>query len=149
MNIDQKWMEIAINEARKAETEGEVPIGAIIVKNEKIIAQSHNQPILSHDATAHAEIQVIREAGKLLKNYRMKGTTLYVTLEPCVMCLGAIMHARIEKLIFGARDYSNGVCGSNTDLKDAQFFNHNLIIRGGILEKECRLLLKDFFLSLR
>jgi len=102
MNEDEKWMSLALDQAIKAEEDGEVPIGAILVKDGLVVARAHNQPISTNDASAHAEIQLIRAAGKKLKNYRLTGTSLYVTLEPCAMCLGAIMHARIERVVFGA-----------------------------------------------
>jgi tRNA(adenine34) deaminase len=149
MNKDQKWMQIAIDEAKSGQYEGEVPVGAIIIKDEEIIARAHNQPILKNDATAHAEIQVIRKAGKFLNNYRITETSIYVTLEPCSMCLGAIINARIPRLIFGAKDNRTFKCNSTNDLKGDQFFNHNIEITSGILEKECSQLLKDFFKELR
>ena len=145
MNNDEKWMTIAIQEAFKAEAEGEVPVGAVLVKDGKLIAQAHNQPISTNDATAHAEIQLLRVAGMKLQNYRLTCTTLYVTLEPCAMCFGAMMHARISKLIFGAHDLKTGVCGSFVDLTTNNYFKNNIDINGGILEHECSKLLQDFF----
>ena len=145
MNEDEIWMKIAISEACQAASEDEVPVGAILVKNGFIIAQGHNQSISKSDPTAHAEIQVIRKAAKNLKNYRLTETTIYVTLEPCAMCLGAIMHARVGRIVFGAYDTKTGVCGSCGDLKDANFFHHQLQITGGVFEKKCRMILKDFF----
>jgi len=149
MNEDEKWMQIALQEAIKAEEEGEVPVGAILVKNGIIIAKAFNQPISKNDATAHAEIQLLRTAGGKLKNYRLNGTSLYVTLEPCAMCLGAIMHARIERIIFGARDLKKGVCGSSENLINANCFNHKIDLTGGVLENESSQLLKNFFISRR
>ena len=149
MNEDEKWMQIAIQEAIKAEKEGEVPVGAILVKDGLLIAKAHNQPISKNDATAHAEIQLLRTAGGKLKNYRLNGTSLYVTLEPCAMCLGAIMHARIERIIFGARDLKKGVCGSSENLINANCFNHKIDLTGGVLENESSQLLKNFFISRR
>ena len=99
MNEDEKWMKLALKQAIKAETEGEVPVGAVLVKDGLLVAKAHNQPIINHDPTAHAEVEVLRKAGKKLKNYRLERSTLYVTLEPCAMCLGAIMHARIERIV--------------------------------------------------
>ena len=145
MNNDEKWMTIAIQEAFKAEAEGEVPVGAILVKDGQLIAQAHNQPISKNDATAHAEIQLLRAAGKKQQNYRLTCTTLYVTLEPCAMCFGAMMHARISRLIFGAYDPKTGVCGSCVDLTSNNYFKNNIDINGGILENECSKLLQDFF----
>ena len=149
MNLDEKWMEIALTQARKAENQGEVPVGALIIKNNKVIGKAFNQPIYKNDPTAHAEIQVIRSAGEVIQNYRLVDTTLYVTLEPCIMCLGAIMHSRIQRLVFGVNDTKSGVCGSCVDLRNEKFFFHKLIINNGILEKECKQLLQSFFSSRR
>jgi len=145
MNEDEKWMRIAIKEAIKAENIGEVPVGAIIVQNNQIIAKAHNQPIKKNDPTAHAEIQAIRLAGKRLSNYRLINTCLYVTLEPCAMCLGAIFHSRIEKVVYGAKDNKSKVWESNKGLNnDKNKFTKNLII-GSVLETECELILQSFF----
>ena len=149
MNEDEKWMSLALEQARKAEEEGEVPVGAILVKDGLLIAKAHNQPLLTNDPTAHAEIQLLRAAGKKLKNYRLTGTSLYVTLEPCAMCLGAIMHARIERLVFGAYDPKTGVCGSSENLINAKCFNHKINLVSGVLENESKQLLKNFFVSRR
>ena len=145
MTNDEKWMNLAIEQAIKAEKEGEVPIGAVLVKDGLLIAKAHNQPIIKSDATAHAEIQLLRKAGGKLQNYRLNGNTLYVTLEPCAMCFGAMMHARIERIVFGAYDSKTGVCGSCDDLTNANYFKHRIDITGGILEQECRQILKSFF----
>ena len=149
MNEDEKWMSLALEQARKAEEEGEVPVGAILVKDGLLIAKAHNQPISTNDPTAHAEIQLIRAAGKKLKNYRLTGTSLYVTLEPCAMCLGAIMHARVEHVVFGAHDPKTGVCGSSENLMDAKCFNHKINLASGVMENESKQLLKNFFNSRR
>jgi tRNA(adenine34) deaminase len=149
MNEDEKWMQIAISEANLAKNLGEIPVGAVIIQNDKLIAKAHNQPILNHDPTAHAEVEALRKAGRKLKNYRLSGTTLYVTLEPCAMCLGAMMHARIERVIFGASDPKTGVCGSKVDLTSEAFFNHRIRVEGGVLEKETKNLLQSFFKSRR
>ena len=149
MNEDEKWMSLALEQARKAEEEGEVPVGAILVKDGLLIAKAHNQPISTNDPTAHAEIQLIRAAGKKLKNYRLTGTSLYVTLEPCAMCLGAIMHARVERIVFGAHDPKTGVCGSSENLMDAKCFNHKITLTSGVLESESKQALKNFFNSRR
>tara|TARA_B110000240_G_scaffold149329_1_gene165276 strand:- start:193 stop:642 length:450 start_codon:yes stop_codon:yes gene_type:complete len=146
---DEKWMSFALEQARKAEKEGEVPVGAILVKDDLIIARAHNKPISTNDPTAHAEIQLLRAAGEELKNYRLPGTTLYVTLEPCAMCLGAIMHARIERVVFGAHDPKTGVCGSSENFMEASCFNHKIDIASGVLENESKQLLKNFFNSRR
>ena len=149
MNEDEKWMKIAIQEAIKAEKEDEVPVGAVLVKDGLVIAKAHNQPISTNDATAHAEIQLIRAAGKIQGNYRLTGTTLYVTLEPCAMCLGAMMHARIKRIVYGAHDLKTGACGSSENLIDANCFNHKIDLVSGVLENECKQLLKKFFISRR
>ena len=149
MNEDEKWMQIAIQEAIKAEKENEVPVGAVLIKDGLIIAKAHNQPISTNDATAHAEIQLIRAAGKIQENYRLTGASLYVTLEPCAMCLGAIMHARIKRIIYGAYDSKTGACGSSENLIHANCFNHKVDLASGVLENECKQLLKNFFISRR
>ena len=149
MTDDEKWMDLAIKQAIKAEKEGEVPIGAVLVKDELLIAKAHNQPITKNDATAHAEIQLLRNAGKILQNYRLTGSTLYVTLEPCAMCFGAMIHARIERIVFGAYDPKTGVCGSSEDLTNANCFKHKINVTGGVSERKCSQLLQAFFMSRR
>jgi tRNA(adenine34) deaminase len=149
MNENEKWMRLALKEAIKAQSKGEVPVGAVLVKNGFIIAKAYNQPIAKNDATAHAEIQLIREAGMKLKNYRLNGTSLYVTLEPCAMCLGAIIHARIDRVIFGAHDSKTKVSESLENLTETNYFNHKIDLVSGVLENECKKLLKDFFISRR
>ena len=141
----ESFMKSALVEARQAAQESEIPVGAILVKNGKLIAQSHNQPIKKNDPTAHAEIQLLRKAGEQQKNYRLIGSTIYVTLEPCTMCFGAMVHARIERIVFGASDFKTGVCGSCMNLNKENFFNHKISITGGVLEEECVQLLRDFF----
>ena len=145
MTIDEKWMKIAISEALLAMNENEIPVGAVLVKDNKLIAQAHNRPIINSDPTAHAEIEVLRRAGKTLLNYRLPKTTLYVTLEPCSMCLGAMIHARIERVVFGASDPKSGVCGSTIDLLSESIFNHQISVSGGVLEHECKNILQSFF----
>ena len=149
MSEDEKWMKIAISEANLAINQGEIPVGAILIQDGKLIAKAHNKPILNHDPTAHAEVEVLRKAGKKLKNYRLARSTLYVTLEPCIMCLGAIMHARIERIVFGASDPKTGVCGSKTDLTSESFFTHKVKVDGGVLEEENKEILQSFFKSRR
>jgi tRNA(adenine34) deaminase len=149
MNEDEKWMRLAINEAILAESESEVPVGAVLIKNELLIAKAHNQSISKSDATAHAEILVIEAAGKKLENYRLNETTLYVTLEPCAMCFSAMMHARIKRVVYGAYDSKTGVCGSCDDLRNAKFFKHRINITGGVLKLENQKILKSFFKNLR
>jgi tRNA(adenine34) deaminase len=145
MNEDEKWMSIAIIEAKKAENEGEIPVGAVIINNNQIISKAHNQPILRNDPTAHAEVQAIRKAGKKQKNYRLVGSTLYVTLEPCMMCLGAIIHSRIQRVVYGAYDTKTGMCESCEDLINSKVYNHEILLKGGVLEINCSELLKSFF----
>ena len=145
MKIDEKNMKLALQEAQKSREMNEVPVGAIIVVNGQIISKSHNKPIFQNDPTSHAEINALRLASKNLGNYRLTGATLYVTLEPCAMCYGAIVHARISRLVFGAYDSKTGVCGSSIDLSDQTCFNHTPKIIGGVLEEDCSLILKDFF----
>ena len=149
MKIDEQWMRIAIEEANIAMNENEIPVGAVLIQNQKLIAQAHNQPINNNDPTAHAEIQLLREAGKHQENYRLVGSTLYVTLEPCAMCFGAMIHARIDRVVFGASDPKTGVCGSCIDLNQENLFNHKISVTGGVLEKESSELLRLFFKSLR
>ena len=149
MNKDEEWMKIAISEANLAKNKGEIPVGAVLIQKDKLIAKAHNQPILNHDPTAHAEIEVLRKAGRKLKNYRLSGSTLYVTLEPCAMCLGAIMHARIERIVFGTSDPKTGVCGSKADLTSEAFFTHKVKVDGGVLEEESKVILQTFFKSRR
>ena len=145
MNEDEKWMQIAISEANLAKSKDEIPVGAVLIQNNELIAQAHNQPISHNDPTAHAEIQVLRIAAKQQSNYRLVGSTIYVTLEPCAMCLGAMMHARIKRIVFGASDPKTGVCGSCANLTSEAFFNHRFEALGGILEKESKEILQSFF----
>ena len=142
---DEYFMNAALEAAKKAWENGEVPIGAVLVKNNKIISTGQNSPITSNDPTAHAEIIALREGGKKLKNYRLIDTTLYVTIEPCTMCMGAIIHARVKKLVFGTFDPRAGAAGSLFDFTIGNKFNHNVEVKSGILESECRELIQDFF----
>lgn len=142
---DTAWMRHALRLAERAEALGEVPVGAVLVKDGRCIAEGWNRPIASHDPTAHAEIVTLREAGKAVGNYRLVDTTLYVTLEPCVMCMGAISHARIERLVFGAFDPKRGAVCHALSLTDAPFLNHRVAWQGGVMEAECSALLKAFF----
>lgn len=146
---DEAWMRHAIRLAQRAEDEGEVPVGAVLVQNEAVIAEAWNRPIVNHDATAHAEIIAIRRAGQRLENYRLIDTTLYVTLEPCVMCMGAISHARITRLVFGAYDPKRGAVCNALNLADAAFLNHSVAWTGGVLESTTSSLLTDFFRAKR
>ena len=145
MNEDEKWMRIAINEANLAISKNEIPVGAIIIQHGEIISKAHNQPISNNDPTAHAEILALRIAGQKLKNYRLTGCTLYSTLEPCAMCFSAMIHARINRIVFGAPDSKSGVCGSGKSLNNQKKFNHEISLLGGILEDDCRKILQKFF----
>jgi len=144
-STDQKWMIHALKLAERSREEGEVPVGAVIVKGDELIAEGWNQPIDHHDATAHAEIMAIRAAGVALQNYRLPETTLYVTLEPCTMCAGAIIHARIANVVFAASDPRTGSAGSAIDIFAQDYHNHQVTVEGGVLEEECGQILKDFF----
>lgn len=142
---DEEWMWHALRLAQRAEQQGEVPIGAVLVQDNRCIAEGWNLPIQHKDPTAHAEIVTIRKAGQVLQNYRLIDTTLYVTLEPCVMCMGAIAHARIKRLVFGAYDPKRGAVCHALQLTDAAFLNHKVDWLGGVLEQNCAEILTDFF----
>ena len=142
---DKHFMKAALKAAKKARENGEVPVGAVLVKDDQIISTGQNSPITSNDPTAHAEIIALREGGEKLKNYRLIDTILYVTIEPCTMCMGAIMHARVKKLVFGTFDPRAGAAGSLFDFTIENKFNHNVEVKSGILESECRELIQDFF----
>ncbi len=146
---DAYWMQQALIEAKKAENKGEVPVGAVLVKEHKQMGAGFNQSISNNDPTAHAEIMALRAAAKGQDNYRLVGSTLYVTLEPCLMCTGAMIHARISRLVFGAFDQKTGVIESVTHMLDDYKWNHKIAYQGGILETECAKLLKSFFQSKR
>ena len=142
---DEYFMKAALKAAKKAWENGEVPVGAVLVKDDEIISTGQNSPITLNDPTAHAEIIALREGGEKLKNYRLIDTILYVTIEPCTMCMGAIMHARVKKLVFGTFDPRAGAAGSLFDFTIENKFNHNVEVKSGILESECRELIQDFF----
>lgn len=142
---DSEFMLQALELASLAAHHGEVPVGAIVVKEGEIIGRGSNAPISLHDPTAHAEIQALRQAALHLGNYRLIDCTLYVTLEPCAMCAGAIQHARVKKLVFGARDPKTGACGSVIDLMGEAKLNHHTEVIGGVLAEQCGALLTDFF----
>ena len=147
--IDQHYMLQALDLAKLAAQADEVPVGAIVVKDGVIIGRGSNAPISSHDPTAHAEITAMRDAAKHLKNYRLVGCTLYVTLEPCAMCSGAIQHARIARLVFGANDPKTGACGSVVNLMAEAKLNHHTEITGGVMATECGATLSEFFKARR
>lgn len=142
---DEQGMRLALYQAREAAAAGEVPVGAVVVKNGEVIATGRNAPIASHDPTAHAEVVALREAARLLGNYRLDGCTLYVTLEPCAMCSGAMLHARVDRVVFGAPDPRTGVAGSVLNLFGHTQLNHQTEVTGGVLADECGQLLKEFF----
>jgi tRNA(adenine34) deaminase len=144
-SAQSQFMRQALAQAKLAGALGEVPVGAVVVKDGVVIAAGYNQPIGRHDPTAHAEIVALRAAAGLLGNYRLPGCELYVTLEPCVMCCGAMMHARLARVIFGASDPKTGACGSVLDLFAQQQLNHHTDVVDGVLAPECGALLKDFF----
>jgi tRNA(adenine34) deaminase len=146
---DEFFMREAISLAQAAECLGEVPVGAVVVRDGQIIGRGFNSPIGEHDPTAHAEIAAIRAAARTEENYRLPGSTLYVTLEPCAMCAGAILHARIARVVYGARDPKTGVHGSVVDLFAVERLNHHASIEGGVLADECSQLLSGFFAERR
>ena len=146
---DEDFMHHALGLARRAQQEGEVPVGAVVVREEKIVGEGWNRPISAFDPTAHAEVQAMRAAAAALRNYRLLGTTLYVTLEPCAMCVGAMFHARIRRVVFGASDPKTGAAGSTVNLFEEKRLNHHTLVEGGVLADECGALLSGFFSSRR
>lgn len=144
-SLDQFWMQRAIELAMIAESRGEVPVGAVLVKDDQIIGEGFNSPISENDPTAHAEIRALRDAAQRTGNYRLLNTSLYVTLEPCVMCVGAIVHARVGEVIYGATEPKTGAAGSVFDILTSPEHNHRVELRSGVLADECSQLLKDFF----
>jgi len=146
---DQRFMREALSLAQRAWDAGEVPVGAVVVKDDEIIGRGFNQPITSNDPTTHAEIVALREAALHVKNYRLVDCELYVTLEPCMMCVGAMLHARLKRVVFGASDPKTGVCGSVINLPAEEKLNHHAVFEGGVLSEECGALLKSFFQSRR
>ncbi|UGQ48635.1 tRNA adenosine(34) deaminase TadA [Massilia endophytica] len=148
-SAEEGFMREALAEARKAWALGEVPVGAVVVKDGEIIARGFNQPIAGHDPTAHAEIVALRAAAAVLGNYRLPGCELYVTLEPCVMCSGAMMHARLARVVYGAADPKTGACGSVVNLFEQERLNHHTETVAGVLAEECGNLLKSFFTERR
>ena len=145
----ERWMAEALALARAAQARGEVPVGAIVVRDGAIVGRGGNAPIAGNDPTAHAEIAALRDAGRTLGNYRLPGCELYVTIEPCAMCAGAIMHARISRLVYGAADPKTGACGSIVDLFAEPRLNHHTTVTGGVAAEACAALLSDFFASRR
>jgi tRNA(adenine34) deaminase len=149
MASDVEFMGLAINEARRAQARGEVPVGAVLVRDDQVIAVGSNAPIGTHDASAHAEIVALRAAGQALGNYRLDDTVLYVTLEPCLMCAAAIVHARVRRVVFGAFDPKAGAAGGMIDAFALKGLNHRVDVFGGVLEAQCGALLSGFFASAR
>ncbi len=145
MSTDYDFMKIALEEAESGYRRGEVPVGAVLVRDGIVLAQAHNSPIANNDPSAHAEMLVLRKAGEILGNYRLAGMELYVTIEPCIMCAGAIVHARIERVIFGARDQKYGAVVSLYNIFDDKRLNHQVKITEGILKEECGEIISRFF----
>ena len=146
---DTGFMQLALEQARHAWALGEVPVGAVVVRDGAVIASGYNQPIGRHDPTAHAEIVALRAAADLLGNYRLPGCELYVTLEPCVMCSGAMMHARLARVVYGAPDPKTGACGSVVNLFEQEQLNHHTEVTGGVMAEECAGMLRAFFAERR
>jgi len=147
--VDERFMRRALEIARTGGVQGEVPVGAVVVFDGEIIGEGYNAPISHRDPSAHAEIRALRAAAKRLGNYRLTGTSLYVTLEPCTMCAGAMMHARVSRIVFGAADPKTGACGSVVDLFAEDRLNHHADVSGGVLADECADLLREFFRTRR
>ena len=143
--LDRQFMQQALEMARLAAKAGEVPVGAVLVRDGQVIASAFNQPITQHDPSAHAEMLALRAAAESERNYRLPGTTLYVTLEPCTMCAGAMLHARIDRVVFGAYDPKTGAAGSVLDVFSEKQINHQTEVHGGMMSEECGQLLRDFF----
>lgn len=148
-SLDTFWMQHALELARRARAAGEVPVGAVLVSGEQILAEGWNAPIGQHDPTAHAEIRALRAGAEQIGNYRLLDTTLYVTLEPCVMCAGAIIHARVKRVVYGATDPKTGAAGSVFDILGSDRHNHRVEITGGILADQCGALVSEFFQAKR
>jgi tRNA(adenine34) deaminase len=149
MSVDEHFMRRALERAAEAERAGEVPVGAVLVRGDDIVAEASNRPILTHDPTAHAEIEALLSGGHALGTYRLTDTTLYVTLEPCVMCASAIVHARVRRLVFGAWDPRAGGAGSLTNVFTLPGLNHRVDLFGGVLADDCRAVLDAFFAAKR
>ena len=148
-NMDERHMDLALELAREAELAGEVPVGAVVVLDGRVIGRGRNSPLALHDPTAHAEVLALREASRAIGNYRLEGATLYATLEPCVMCAGALVAARVSRLVFGARDLRFGGVRSKFRLADADLLNHRLHIVEGVRGPECSELMRRFFATRR
>ena len=149
MEIDKRWMRHALTQAKRAAESNEVPVGAVVVLGDEVIGEGYNQPLGTHDPTAHAEIVALRDAARHLENYRLGGTTLYVTLEPCLMCAGAILQARVQRVVFGAFDEKAGAVGSTANLLQSPLANHQCQVTAGVLRNDCAALIEGFFAELR
>jgi tRNA(adenine34) deaminase len=145
LDTDIKWMRHALRLAERASAEGEVPVGAVLVKDGEVVGEGWNRPIAAHDPSAHAELVALRAAAAVVGNYRLLDTTLYVTLEPCVMCAGAIIHARVMRVVYGAGDPKTGAAGGAVDIFAAPFVNHRVVVEGGVLAEESGRMLTAFF----
>lgn len=146
---DEIWMQRALELARQGAEVGEVPVGAVLVRDDQVLGEGFNQPIIAHDPTAHAEVVALRAAADAEQNYRLPGSTLYVTLEPCTMCFGALVHARVARLVYAASEPRAGVCVSQLQLPQVDFYNHKLLVEGGLMEAESAAMLKAFFAARR
>jgi tRNA(adenine34) deaminase len=144
-SADERWMRVALDLARRARDEGEVPVGAVVVRDGEVLGRGYNRPIAASDPTAHAEVMAMRDAAARIANYRLDGCTLYSTLEPCVMCAGAAVHARLDRLVFGARDLRFGGVRSKFRLADSEILNHKTCVEEGVLAADCVELLEEFF----
>jgi tRNA(adenine34) deaminase len=145
VELDRQFMQQALEQAGLAALAGEVPVGAVMVRDGQVISKAFNKPITNHDPSAHAEMLALRQAALSEENYRLPGTTLYVTLEPCTMCAGAMLHARVDRIVFGAKDPKTGAAGSVLDVFSSKQINHQTVIEGGMMAEECGQLLRDFF----
>jgi len=148
-DVDRRWMRAALDDARAAGARGEVPVGALVVLDEQLLARAGNASIAEHDPTGHAEVRALRAAAARTRNYRLPGAVLYVTVEPCVMCMGAALHARVARLVYGCPDPKGGAAGSVVDLAGEPRLNHRIAVHAGVLGAESRALLQDFFRARR
>ncbi|MGO8817581.1 MAG: tRNA adenosine(34) deaminase TadA [Terriglobia bacterium] len=144
-SVDERFMRFALREAERGAREDEVPVGAIVVQEGRVLARAHNRPIHLHDPSAHAEVLALRRAARKLRNYRLEGCELYVTIEPCAMCVGAIVQARLRRIVFGARDLKAGACGSALRVLNHRKLNHRVDVARGILAADCALVIQEFF----
>jgi tRNA(adenine34) deaminase len=144
-SVDERFMRMALREAERGAREGEVPVGAVVVQEGRVLARAHNRPIHLHDPSAHAEVLALRRAARMLRNYRLEACELYVTIEPCAMCVGAIVQARLRRIVFGAHDLKAGACGSALRVLNHRKLNHRVDAAGGILAGDCATLIREFF----